>query len=188
VRFAAVVLAAFASSGCLVLSLQPAYDDKSIVFEESLLGSWSSSEDQVQATIERGEWRSYKITYTDHSATRTFQGNLTKIGAAQLIDLTESRGADPGPYLVPVHAVYRLEIKGDTLTAAPLDYGWFTRAMQQKLLSRLTVSFDDRRNTVIASSTPELRRWLAKPPADVFAAPMTFERVAQAFKPASGPP
>lgn len=178
-RWAAVVLAAIASSGCLVLSLQPAYDDKTIVFDEALLGRWTNSEDQVQATIERGEWRSYKITYTDHSTTRTFQGNLTAIGAARLLDVTESRGADPGPYLVPVHGLYRVELKGDTLTAAPLDYGWFTRAMAQKSIARLAASFDDRRNAVIASSTAELRRWLAKPPsggADVFAAPMTFER------------
>lgn len=166
------------TSGCLVLSLQPVYDDKSITFEEALLGKWSNGEDQIQATIERGEWRSYKITYVDHSSTRTFQGNLTRVGNALLIDLTESRGADPGPYLVPVHGVYRLVLKPDTLTAAPLDYGWFTRAMTQGSLGRIAASFDDRRNAVIASSTADLRRWLTKPPADAFAAPMTFERVA----------
>jgi hypothetical protein len=172
----AILLAAVMSSGCLVLSLQPAYDDKSIAFDEALLGKWTSSEDQVQATIERGEWRSYKVTYTDHSATRSFQGNLTTIGPTRLLDLTESRGADPGPYLVPVHGLYRIDVKGDTLTAAPLDYGWFTRAMAQKTVARLSVSFDDRRNAVIASTTADLRRWLTRPPADVFAAPMTFER------------
>ena len=178
-RWAAVVLAAFASSGCLVLSLQPAYDDKSIVFDESLLGKWSSAEDQIQATIERGEWRSYKVTYTDHSTTRMFQGNLTTLGAMRLLDLTESRGADPGPYLVPVHGLYRIVVTHDTLTAAALDYGWFTRAMAQKTIGRLGVSFDDRRNSVIASSTAELRRWLTKPPPDVFAGPMTFQRASQ---------
>jgi len=160
-----------------VLSLRPAYDDTSIAFEESLLGKWSSSEDQVQAVIERGEWRSYKVTYTDHSNTKTFQGNLTRVGGTLLIDLTESRGADPGPYLVPVHGVYRLMLKADTLTAAPLEYGWFTRAMKQGSLGRIAASFDDRRNAVIVSSTADLRRWLSKPPADVFGAPMTFERV-----------
>jgi len=171
----AILMAAVMSSGCLVLSLQPVYDDKSIAFEESLLGKWTNAEDQVQATIERGEWRSYRITYVDHSTTRTFQGNLTALGATRLLDLTESRGADPGPYLVPVHGLYRVELKGDTLTAAPLDYGWFTRAMTQKTVGRLTVGFDDRRNAVVSSTTAELRRWLTKPPADVFAAPMTFE-------------
>src|SRR5262249_55752750 len=64
-RRAAIVLAAVVSSGCLVVSLQPVYDDKSITFEEPLLGKWSNTEDQIQATIERGEWRSYKVTYTD---------------------------------------------------------------------------------------------------------------------------
>jgi len=179
-RLAAVVLAAVTSSGCLVLSLHPAYDDKSITFEEALLGSWANSEDQVQATIERGEWRSYKISYTDHSTTRTFQGNLTTIGGMVLLDLTESRGADPGPYLVPVHGLYRLVLKTDTLTAAPLDYGWFTRAMAQKTVGGLIVSFDDRRNGVIASTTADLRRWLTKPTPGgngAFGAPMTFERV-----------
>jgi hypothetical protein len=175
-RLAAVVLAAVTSAGCLVLSLHPAYDDKSITFEESLLGSWASSEDQVQATVERGEWRSYRISYTDHSTTRTFQGNLTTIGGMLLLDLTESRGADPGPYLVPVHGLYRVVLKTDTLTAAPLDYGWFTRAMAQKTVGGLIVSFDDRRNGVIASTTADLRRWLTKPPAESFGAPMTFER------------
>jgi len=176
-RSVAVVLAAVMSSGCLVLSLQPAYDDKSIVFEESLLGNWTNAEDQLQATIERGEWRSYKVAYTDHSTTKTFQGNLTAIGATRLLDLTESRGADPGPYLVPVHGLYRIELTAGTLTAAPLDYSWFTRAMAQKTIGRLTASFDDRRNAVIASTTADLRRWLTRPPpGDVFAAPMTFER------------
>ena len=178
-RRAALVLAAVLSSGCLVVSLQPAYDDKTVAFDEALLGKWSDAEDQLQATIERGEWRSYRITYVDHSTTKTFQGNLTKIGPAQYLDLTESRGEDPGPFLIPVHGLYRLEINGNTLTAAPLDYGWFTRAMQQKALAHLNVSFDDRRNAVIAAPTADLRRWLAKPPAgaEVFAAPMTFERV-----------
>ncbi|HYM23548.1 MAG TPA: hypothetical protein VEU08_10075 [Vicinamibacterales bacterium] len=178
-RRAAIVLAAVLSSGCLVLSLQPAYDDQSVAFDESLLGTWTDAEDQLQATVERGEWRSYRITYVDHSTTKTFQGNLTRIGATLYLDLTESRGEDPGPYLIPVHGLYRLEINGNTLTAARLDYGWFTRAMQQKTLARLNVSFDDRRNAVIAATTADLRRWLAKPPAgaDVLAAPMTFERV-----------
>ena len=174
-RAVAAVAAAVLSSGCLVLSLQPAYDDKSIAFDEALLGKWSNTEDQTLATIERGEWRSYKITYVDHSTTRTFQGNLTTIGAMRLLDVTESRGADPGPYLVPVHGLFRIELDGDRLTAAALDYQWFTRAMAQKTI-KLPVSFDDRRNAVLAASTADLRRWLAKPAADVFGDAMTFER------------
>jgi hypothetical protein len=174
-----LLLAAIFSSGCLVVSLQPAYDDESVAFEEALLGRWTNADDQTQATIERGEWRSYRVSYTDRFGSRTFQGNLTRIGANTLLDLTEMRGADPGPYLLPVHGIFRVEVNGDTLTAAPLDYGWFTRAMVQKTIGRLTAALDDRRHVVIASATADLRRWLTHPPTEAFAAPMTFRRTSE---------
>lgn len=160
----------------LVLSLQPVYDDSSIAFDEALIGQWENAEDQTSATIEQAQWRSYKVTYTDRSATRTFQGNLTKIAVAHYLDLTEVRGNDFGPYLVPVHGLIRVTLSGDTLTAADLDYGWFFKAMTLKTLGRLRVSTDDRRNVVIASPTSDLRRWLTQAPAAAFGASMTFTR------------
>lgn len=170
------VLVAALSSGCLVVSLQPAYDDESIVFDEGLVGRWEDAEDRTAATIDRAEWRSYKIAYTDHSATTRFDGNLTKIGASLFLDLTEARGVDAGPYLVPVHGVYRIERTGETLSASALDYEWFTHAMALKKVGRLTVAIDGRRNVAIAASTNELRAWLAHAPDEAFGAPMTFTR------------
>jgi hypothetical protein len=164
------------ASGCLVVSLQPAYDDKSIVFEEALLGKWTNAEDRTTAAVERGEWRSYKIVFTDKSATLTLHGNLTTIKSTMFLDLTQSRGTDPGPYLVPVHGIYRIALKDDTLTAAALDYGWYTRAMGARALGGLTASFDDRRNVAIASPTDALRTWLASAPDEAFATPATYTR------------
>jgi hypothetical protein len=156
--------------------LQPAYDDQSVVFDEALLGQWENAEDGERAAIERGEWRSYRITYVDRTATRTFQGNLTRIGATTLLDLTEMRGADPGPLLVPVHALIRVTVAGDTLTTARLDYDRFMRARTQKTIGLPPSAVDDRRNAVITAPTSELRRWLLKMPADAFTAPATFTR------------
>jgi hypothetical protein len=172
----ALLLASFASSGCLVLSLQPVYDDASVAFDEALVGQWENADDQTSANVEKAQWRSYKIIYTDHAATRTFQGNLTKIGAARYLDLTEMRGADYGPYLVPVHGVFRITLDGDTLTAADLDYEWWTAALKAKTLGRLGVSIDDRRNVVVSSTTSELRQWLQRSPASAFGAAMSFSR------------
>jgi hypothetical protein len=172
----AFVAGAVASSGCLVLTLQPAYDDASVVYDETLTGEWANPEDETLATIERAEWRSYKVAYTDRFTTRTFHGNLTKIGTSTFLDLTDVRGADAGPYLLPVHGVFRVTVAGNLLSAAPLDYGWFTRAITQKPAGRLAAAFDDRRNVVVASTTAELRRWLMQAPAEAFSAPMTFRR------------
>jgi hypothetical protein len=171
-----VLAAAVGCSGCLVVSLQPVYDDQSVVFDEALLGQWENSDDSERATIERGEWRSYRITYTDRTATRVFQGNLTKVGVATLLDVTEMRGADPGPLLVPVHGLVRVSIVGDTLTAARLDYDWFIRARMHKAVGLPASAVDDRRNAVITAPTGELRRWLLKVPAEAFDAPATFTR------------
>ena len=169
-------IAAIASSGCLVLSLQPVYDAESVAFDEALLGAWTNTDDQTQATIERGEWRSYKVTYRDRFASHALQGNLTRIDGATYLDLTEQRGTDPGPYLVPVHGLIRIELHGDTMEASLFDYTWFSRAMEQKMLARLATAFDDRRNAVIVATTADLRRWLAHVPDDAIAAPMTFKR------------
>jgi hypothetical protein len=172
----ALLAVTFASSGCLVVALQPAYDDASVVYDEALIGEWTNREDESSATIERAEWRSYKVTYTDRFANRTFNGNLTKIGTSTFLDLTDVRGTDAGPFLLPVHGVFRVTLAGDLLSAAPLDYGWFTRAIAQKPVGRIVAALDDRRNVVVASTTAELRRWLMHAPAEAFSAAMTFRR------------
>ena len=171
-----VVLLASLSAGCVVVSLQPAYDDESVVFEERLIGQWENVEDRTAAAIEPGEWRSYRVVFTDRSTTLTFHGNATRIGSALFLDLTQSRGVDAGPYLVPVHGIYRIEPAGDTLSAAGLDYEWFTQAMALKKLGRLAVAIDGRRNISIGASTSELRAWLARAPDEAFGAAMTFTR------------
>jgi hypothetical protein len=173
-----LLAAALLSSGCLVLALQPAYDAESVVFDETLLGFWENATDGAMASIERGEWRSYKITYTDRSATRPFQGNLTRIGTTAFLDLTEMRGADPGPFLVPLHGVMRLAIEPDGLAVSLLDYAWFGRLLQQKSLG-LALALDDRRNIVMTASTGEIRRWLTRAPDGAFSAPMMFSRARQ---------
>lgn len=176
---AAVLAAAVGSNACLVLSLQPVYDDASVVFDESLLGKWENLDDQTQLTVERGEWRSYRIVFTERGTSRTLNGNLTRLGdapGARYVDVTEKRGADPGPYLLPVHGIFRITSEGDELRAAPMDLNWFTRAAAGKRRGIPALAIDDRRNVVIASPTAEVRAWLARAPAAAFGTPMTFTR------------
>jgi hypothetical protein len=175
-RLAGVMAAAILSSGCLVVSLQPVYDEQSITFDEGLLGTWTNTEDRTTAVIDRAEWRSYRVVFTDRSSTFTFHANLTTIGPTMFLDLTQSRGTDPGPYLVPVHGIYRVSLTADTLTAAALDYNWYSRAANARTPGSLMASFDDRRNVAISSPTESLRAYLATAPADAFGAAATYKR------------
>ena len=173
---AALLAGAISSNACLVLALQPLYEDRSLMFDESLIGRWENRDDQTQLTIERAEWRSYRIVFTERGTSRSLNGNLTQIGDALYMDVTEMRGVDPGPYLIPVHGIFRVTVDGDALSATPLDLDWFTHAVTEKRRGVPLVAIDDRRNVIIASPTPDLRRWLARPPADAFGAPMVFTR------------
>jgi len=58
------------ASACVVVSLQPVYDDSSVVFDQALVGNWVNAEEETSVAIERAEWRSYKVAYTDRFATR----------------------------------------------------------------------------------------------------------------------
>jgi hypothetical protein len=176
VKAIAAVAAAALSGGCIVVSLQPVYNDAAIVFEEGLIGQWENVDDRTSATIDRAEWRAYKIIYIERSSTIQFQGNLTRIGDTLFFDLTQARGVDEGPYLIPVHGVYRVELEGDKLCASALDYEWFTRAMTLKKPGLPTAALDGRRNVTLAAPTTRLREWLAHAPPDAYAAPMTFMR------------
>jgi len=176
-RSAAAAAAAILSCGCLVVSLQPAYDDQSIAFEDALVGRWENADDRASVAIERAEWRSYKLTYTDRSATYLLHGNLTSIDGVLYLDVTQPRGSDPGPYLIPVHGIYRITVEADVLTAAPLDPAWFTNAVKTKALGRLGAAIDDRRNVAIVSPTDELRAWLAKAPDEAFGVAATYRRM-----------
>jgi hypothetical protein len=167
-----------ALSGCLVLSLQPAYDDGSVVFDEALVGTWVNTEDETVAAIERGEWRSYKVKYTDRFSTRAFHGNVARLDTETWLDLTEVRGQDDGPLLLPVHGIFRIRVANDTLTVSPLDYNWFARATERKTLGRLLTTLDARRNVVIVSPTAALRRWLASAPPESITSATTYKRKA----------
>jgi hypothetical protein len=172
----AVAAAALLSGGCIVVSLQPAYSDDTIVFEEALIGQWENVEDRTAATIDRAEWRAYKIVYSDRSTTLVFNGNLTRIAQTLFLDLTQVRGADEGPYLVPVHGIYRIALEGDTLCASALDYQWFTRAMTRRRIAPLMPALDGRRDISLGAPTGTLRDWMSRAPDAAYAAPMTFTR------------
>ncbi len=178
----ALVLALTLASapGCLVLSLNPAYDDGSIAWEPDLVGSWQNAEDHASMTIERGQWRSYKVHYVHPIETGDLTAYLTHIGDERYLDLMPERGEDPGSFLIPVHAVLHVRLQGDRLELAPLSYDWFAdRLREGRGIVGLRVSQDQKENALIVSPPAQLRTWLRGQGAGgpVFGAAATFTRV-----------
>jgi hypothetical protein len=180
VRLLVVVLAIVVfAPGCLVVSLNPAYDDTTLAWEPALVGQWIDADDNAVLDIGRGEWRSYRVHYQHPIETGDLTGYLTIVGNDKYLDLMPVRGQDRGSFLIPVHAFLRLRLDGDRLELTPLSYDWFAdRLVGAKPIPGLSAVLDQKENALITSPAAAIRAWLRTQPADgaMFGAAATFTR------------
>lgn len=175
---AALVVAALASGGCLVVAFSPIYDDQTIEFDERLLGTWENAEEESSVVISRGTWRSYDVTYTKGDTSFRLTAFGTRIGESHFLDLAHEHGVDTLPLMVPVHAVVRVRLLAETLTVSGFDYEWWVRAAGQGALKKLRFAIDERQNLVLTSPTAALREWIAgaQGSEQPYGDPLTFVR------------
>lgn len=167
------------SPACLVLSLNPAYDDDTIAWDPQLIGRWQDPEDKSSIVIERSEWRSYRIHYEHPIESGDLTGYLTLVGNDRYLDVMPARGQDRGSFLIPVHAVLRVRLEENRLELTPLSFDWFSdRLRGAKPIAGLNVVSDQKDNALIVSPTERLRAWLRTASVDpeAFGAPATFVR------------
>lgn len=148
------------STGCLVSSLHPAYDDGSIVFDEALLGSWENRESEVSVSVGRGEWRSYHVTFTDRFGTTKFTAHLTTIGTARFLNVRPEDGVEKPAFMTATNGVLQVAIeRGGVRVREPAYPVVLARAKADKL--GIDAATDIRQNVIITAPTPRLRAWLA---------------------------
>jgi hypothetical protein len=175
IRLAVLLAIALSSASCLVVSLQPVYEPDTIAFDPGVLGTWTSDEDGVTLAIDRGEWHSYHLAFTDRDKTTRLSARLTRAGDLQLLDVTPLDGTDIEPMQLPVHGIFRIALESDALSVAALDYDHFLAVASR---GESGFALDGRKNVVITLPTAELRRWLQDHAADVgvFSTPTNFKR------------
>jgi hypothetical protein len=149
------------SSGCLVLSLNPVYDDTTIGWDSNLVGYWVDADDKATLQIDRSEWKSYRIHYVHPIETGDVTAYLTAIGNERFLDVMPLRGEDPGAFLIPVHAVLHVRLDGDRLELTPLSYEWFVeRVRAGRPIPGLSATLDQKENILLVSPSDRLRDWL----------------------------
>jgi hypothetical protein len=167
------------SPGCLVVSLQPAYDDEWLAWDPNLIGMWHDADDNASLKIDGGEWRSYRVHYEHPIEKGDLTAFLTIIGDTRYLDVMPAKGEDHGSFLTPVHAMLRVELSTDSLTLTPLSYDWFADLLRSGgSPGDLGAVFDQKQNVLITSPTPVLRSWLRKraPGGAAWGAAATFTR------------
>jgi hypothetical protein len=173
------VLVALAGPGCLVVALDRFYDEPTIVFDDRLLGAWLDADDNVTVTVERSDWRAYRVQYVHPTETRVLSAYLFKVRDALYLDLSPQRGEDQGLFLLPAHTLLKVAIGAKDVTVTPLDFDWFLAALMKKALpSELNAMRGERNQIVLSADRAALVRWLAgrsdKDPA--FGEPVVFRK------------
>ncbi len=176
---AMVSLAALVGSGCLVLSLDHFYDDASITFDERLVGAWKDADDNLTVTVERSEWRSYRITYVHATDSGTLTGYLFGRNGIDYLDLSAVRGEDPGPFLIVGHAAARVTVDENAVVLSPLSFDRFREAIDSHALADLDPVRSERDQIVLGGSGVVVREWLGARAADdpAFGPRVSFARV-----------
>ena len=150
-----------ASPGCIVVAIQHFYDETALTFDERLIGAWADTDDHVTVTVERGEWRSYRITYDHPTEKGVLTGFLFKSNGQLYLDLMPIRGVDQGSFTVPAHALVRIGV-GAAVTVSPLRFAWFDAQLAGHALPALLgAARGERSQLVLGATSAALGKWLA---------------------------
>ncbi len=103
-------------SGC-VPSLHPLYTEKSIIYKETLLGTWVSDSGDVCKFTESGKTH-YELLYVDKGPIR-FEARLIELGGVTFLDLYQQENESS---LVRAHLIARVTIGKDSISIALLNY------------------------------------------------------------------
>lgn len=153
-----LALTALLSAGCLVSSLQPLYDDETLLFDERLLGTWENRESETNVVVSRGEWRSYVVAFTDRFGTTRFTAHLTALGPARFLNLRPEDGLERPAFLVVTNGILQIEVKGSTVRVREPDYATILERLEAGKLG-MDAALDLKQNVVVTASPSRLRAW-----------------------------
>jgi hypothetical protein len=133
----AVLLLSLVIVGC-VRSLNPLFTPKDLIFDPTLIGTWTDSNNNTW-TFLKGKEKSYELIYTEKNAPAKFKAHLVKLGKYRFLDLApEEPGVDNSffaAHLIPVHTFSRIWIAEDSLQLSVFDNGWLKTMLESKKIS-----------------------------------------------------
>ena len=159
-RVLPLVVIGLLSSACLVSSLQPIYDDESIVFDEALVGTWANKESEVTVAITRGEWRSYHVAFTDRFGTTRWTAHMATVGPARLLNVRPEDGIERPAFLVATNGFMQVQIETAGVRVREPEYAVVLERLKSGKLG-LDAAIDLKQNVLITSPSSKVRAWLA---------------------------
>jgi hypothetical protein len=173
---AVVILCSLLAVGCWVPALQPLYDSTNTVWDESLLGEWSSpdctdtlaneSRNCTLVSRRKSSGNEYELMLADERGVETvLLARLLRLGDARFLDtyISEYRTGLPVVYDIhtfPVHVFWRVHLEKNTLTLSRMSDLWLEAALNKQEVATPYQKVED--VIVLTGSTAELQQFFER--------------------------
>lgn len=129
ITFSSLFLFCFLLLGCPVRSLSPLFQEKDIVFNEALLGTWKNTENTDMVTFERMGDNSYRaIVHEKDKDSTTYMVQLGKLGNYWFTDwFPDGKGEDY--QMIPTHLISQTGLNRDSLSLSFLEGDWVEQVL-----------------------------------------------------------
>lgn len=155
-------------TGCVVVSLNPFYQDKDLFFEPALLGRWRGEGQHWRFAPSEHEAKAYLVTYSDGGKESKMAGHLFKLEGEWFLDLFGKSVPDVVPPLIPSHVVLRVRLENGVFSYQALNYEWMGKWLKknpQALRHQWRVNPDsppEEAHFVLTAETADLQDFLRK--------------------------
>ena len=165
IMFLPVILAlALLVAGCIVTSVHPLYFEEGVVYDQTLLGTWSEKGENEAWLFKKAEGNTYQLFIFDEESSGEFEARLVRLGDYLFLDIfpkaQQSGNVLYNLHTVPMHSFMKVSIEEDFLHLAPLDKEWFDEMIKQE---KITIKHEKRDDLcVLTASTGELQEFVLK--------------------------
>jgi hypothetical protein len=158
--FACLVL----MSGCEEKSLygldEGLSNDPDMVFDARLVGTWPDVSENCTSTVTiTAHEKVYSLRAEGcENKTTSYEARLFKLDEHYFLDVT-APSADVCELCLSIHLISLVQFEKDSFQLAPLDYDWFSKAVQKKRVKLTTLPDDP---GTITSQPKELKAFCRK--------------------------
>lgn len=150
-------------TGC-VPSLHPLFIEKDLVFEPTLVGTWTDEGGNNTWYLQKSKDNAYKLKYTENEAPAQFEAHLLQLDKLLFIDLfpeePETKNDFYKGHLILAHSFARIWINGDVVRLAMLDDNWL-KDMIKKEKVKIGHEWLDK-DIILTASTKDLQKFVLK--------------------------
>lgn len=160
----AILALAMLATGCIVTSVHPLYFEENVVYDQTLLGTWSEKGENESWLFKKAEGKMYQLFIFDEESSGEFEARLVRLGDYLFLDIfpkeQQSGNLLYNLHMVPMHSFMKVSIEEDVLHLAPLDKEWFDEKMKQK---KITIKHEKRDDlSILTASTQEIQEFVLK--------------------------